>query len=177
MLFNFSQQTWEPRTWEHYYNPRMPEWVFAIERIAMWAQLKTAPSPRVAVAGRTSRVSKRHGVLTHNEIVLFRRSERGTALVRFNVGSHVHTTDTCCTGCLDNSPRKKAESKCARYVSTNYTPRTKSRLRTRYTDEVYNCLTIYSWFSPPLQKMSDKSITSRLETHVWENVLASPILR
>jgi len=32
---------------------------------------------------------ERRGVLTHNEIVLFRRSEHGTALVRFDVGSHV----------------------------------------------------------------------------------------
>lgn len=29
------------------------------------------------------------GVLTHNEIVLFRRSECGIALVRSDVGSHV----------------------------------------------------------------------------------------
>lgn len=49
---------------------------------------KTAPLPRIA--GRTSRAaSERYGVLTHNEIVLFRHSKRGTALVRFDVGSHV----------------------------------------------------------------------------------------
>lgn len=83
-------------------------------------------------------------VLTHNEIVLFRRSERACSLRCRQSRSIPQIPGVPGVPIIRHEKSVAAER--VRYVSTNYTPCTRSRLRTRYTG-VQSRLTIRSVLS------------------------------